>query len=268
MRPILHVVDLHFSYPGASTPALAGANFSILPGQKIALLGRNGAGKSTLLLHGNGLLRPRRGVVHIAGEPLTYDRAGLLRVRQQVGLVFQNPDDQLFSASVRQEISFGPLNLGLDRATVEQRVAEAAAQCHITDLLARPTHALSGGQKARVALAGVLAMQPKVLLADEAIAGLDPWMRAQILTIFDTLASQGMAIVLSTHDLTVAQSWADQVSLMEAGQVVVVAPPHELFANAEWRQRCGLDLVTETGLRTGEVSAHTGPARSAPGSGH
>jgi cobalt/nickel transport system ATP-binding protein len=243
MTAILQFEHLHFRYPGASEPALAGANLSILPGQKIALLGRNGAGKSTLLLHGNGLLRPTSGIVRVAGQPLSYDRAGLRRVRQQVGLVFQNPDDQLFSASVRQEISFGPLNLGLDRPTVERRVTEAAAHCGVSELLARPTHALSGGQKVRVALAGVLAMHPQVLLADEAIAGLDPWMRAQVLTIFDTLAAQGMAIVLSTHDLTMAQHWADLVALMEAGQVVVVAQPPELFSQSEWRQRCGLELI-------------------------
>jgi len=167
-----------------------------------------------------------------------------LRVRQQVGLVFQNPDDQLFSASVRQDISFGPLNLGLDQSTVEARVAEAAQQCGLTELLTRPTHALSGGQKARVALAGVLAMRPQVLLADESIAGLDPWMQAQVLAIFDTLAAAGMAIVLSTHDLNVAQHWSDQVALMEAGQVVIVATPQVIFNTPEWRLRCGLDLRT------------------------
>jgi len=242
MMPILQFEDLHFRYPSAPQSALAGANLTVLPGQKIALLGRNGARKSTLLLHGNGLLRPSVGSVRVAGQPLTYDRTNLLRMRQQVGLVFQNPDDQLFSASVRQDISFGPLNLGLDRQAVEERVQQAASECGVTELLARPTHALSGGQKARVALAGILAMKPQVLLADEAMAGLDPWMSAQILTIFATLAAQGMAIMLSTHDLTVAQHWADQIALMEAGQVVVVAPPHELFRQPEWRQRCGLEL--------------------------
>lgn len=246
MTPILQFIDLHFRYGGASQPALAGANLTILPGQKLVLLGRNGAGKSTLLLHGNGILRPLAGMVRVGDQPIHYHRAGLARLRQQVGLVFQNPDDQLFSASVRQDISFGPLNLGLPHAAVEQRVQQAAEQCAVVDLLARPTHALSGGQKARVALAGVLAMQPQLLLVDEALAGLDPWMRTQMLTIFDRLAAQGVAIVLSTHDLAVARHWPDQIALMEAGQVVIVAPPAALLNDRSWSSRCGFGDLNQT----------------------
>jgi cobalt/nickel transport system ATP-binding protein len=241
MTPIVEYTDLHFRYARAAQPALCGANLTVQPGQKVALLGRNGAGKSTLLLHGNGILRPTAGQVRVNGAALGYDRAGLARVRQQVGLVFQNPDDQLFSASVRQDIGFGPLNLGLPPAVVEQRVQQAAEQCAVGDLLAQPTHALSGGQKARVALAGVLAMQPRLLLVDEALAGLDPWMQAQMLAIFDRLAEQGVAIVLSTHDLMVARRWPDQIALLEAGQVVIVAPPADLLNDPHWRTRCGFD---------------------------
>lgn len=247
MTPILQYSDLHFHYPGTGQPALRGANFMVLPGQKIVLLGRNGAGKSTLLLHGNGILRPAAGEVRIDGIALRYDRAGLKRVRQQVGVIFQNPDDQLFSASVRQEIGFGPLNLGLTSTVVEQRVQVAAEQCAVTELLAYPTHALSGGQKARVALAGVLAMQPRLLLIDEALAGLDPWMQAQMLTIFDGLAAQGVAIVLSTHDLALARRWPEQIALMEAGQVVIVAPPATLLNIPDWRTRCGFDNFAKIG---------------------
>ena len=243
MTPILQFDNIHFHYPGAPRPALAGATLHVSPGQKLALLGRNGAGKSTLLLHGNGILRPRQGLVRVAGQSLIYSRAGLDAVRQQIGFVFQNPDDQLFSASVRQDISFGPLNLGLDRQAVHQRVQQAAEQCRVAELLDRPTHALSGGQKARVALAGVLAMQPKVLLADEAIAGLDPWLRAQMLTIFSELAVQGVAIVLSTHDLELARHWPDLIALLEEGRVVIVAPPAEIFSQPAWRKRCGFELA-------------------------
>jgi cobalt/nickel transport system ATP-binding protein len=245
MTPILQYTNLHFRYVGVAQPALCGANLTVLPGQKLVLLGRNGAGKSTLLLHGNGILRPTAGEVRIDGAALRYDRAGLTRVRQQVGVIFQNPDDQLFSASVRQDIGFGPLNLGLPPAQVEQRVQAAAEQCAVTDLLAQPTHALSGGQKARVALAGVLAMQPRLLLVDEALAGLDPWMQAQMLAIFDGLARQGVAIVLSTHDLALARRWPDQIALMEAGQVVMMAPPTELLSEPEWRARCGFDTLEQ-----------------------
>ncbi len=243
MTPILQFDNIHFRYPGAPHPALAGATLHVSPGQKLALLGRNGTGKSTLLLYGNGILRPLQGLVRVAGQPLTYNRMGLDAVHQQIGFVFQNPDDQLFSASVRQDISFGPLNLGLDRQAVQQRVQQAAEQCRVADLLDRPTHALSGGQKARVALTGVLAMQPQVLLADEVIAGLDPWLRAQMLTIFSELAIQGVAIVLSTHDLELARHWPDQIALLEEGWVVVVAPPTEIFSQPAWRKRCGVELA-------------------------
>ncbi len=129
--------------------------------------------------------------MRVAGAPLAYTRRGLLEARRRVGLVFQSPDDQLFSASVAQDMSFGPLNLGLDAAAARLRVAAAADLCGVADLLDRPTHALSGGQKTRVALAGVLAMEPLLILADEVTAGLDPWMRRQVFAIFNRLAAQG-----------------------------------------------------------------------------
>ncbi|NTV63035.1 MAG: energy-coupling factor ABC transporter ATP-binding protein, partial [Oscillochloris sp.] len=216
--------DLHYGYPGG-TPALCGATLRLAAGARLALLGRNGSGKSTLLMHANGLLRPSQGSVRVAGSPLDYSRQGLRAARRQVGLVFQNPDDQLFSANVAQDISFGPLNLGLSVAEARARVAEAAALCDVSDLLDRPTHALSGGQKARVALAGVLAMQPLALLADEVTAGLDPWAHRQVLAIFARLAARGTAVLLATHDVALARRWADQVAVMSDGRVVACAPP-------------------------------------------
>jgi cobalt transport protein ATP-binding subunit len=217
MSALLEFDDLHYTFPGSAIPALRGASLSIASGQRIALLGRNGAGKSTLLLHANGILRPAAGQVRLDGAPLEYTRRGLLRVRRQVGLVFQNPDDQLFSASVLQDISFGPMNLGLSITEVRRRVAEATDLCGISNLLDRPTHALSGGQKSLVALAGVLAMAPRILLVDETTSGLDPWMRHQIFAIFDRLVEQGVTVLLATHDLTVARQWADTVVVMHEG---------------------------------------------------
>jgi cobalt/nickel transport system ATP-binding protein len=245
MTPLLQAHDLHYCYPGFQRPVLDGASLTLLPGQKVALIGRNGSGKSTLLLHGNGILKPQRGSIQVAGQPVSYDRRGLRWWRQQVGLIFQNPDDQLFSASVAQDISAGPLNLGLSNDEARQRVQEAAELCAVTDLLERPTHALSGGEKARVALAGVLAMQPRVLLADEALAGLDPWMRGEVLAIFERLVAQGRSIVLSTHDLHLARSWPDQVVVMEAGRVVAAATPHNIFDNPAVLARIGLHQGTQ-----------------------
>jgi cobalt/nickel transport system ATP-binding protein len=239
MNEVLEFNDLHYRHPGADTPALRGASLALPAGCKATLLGRNGSGKTTLLLHGNGILRPDRGCVRIAGEPARYDRRGLAALRAQVGLVFQNPDEQLFSASVAQDISFGPLNLGLSAAETRRRVEAAAALCDIADLLERPTHALSGGQKARVALAGVLAMEPRVLLADEALAGLDPWMQRQALGIFDRLATQGVTVLLATHDLTLARRWADLVVVMAGGLVLAADTPDRVFADATLRGALG-----------------------------
>jgi cobalt/nickel transport system ATP-binding protein len=231
MNAVLEWDNLYFTFPGAAAPALRGATLRLERGRRVVLLGRNGAGKSTLLLHANGILRPSAGAVRVGGAPLEYSRRGLLATRRQVGLVFQSPDDQLFSASVAQDISFGPLNLGLSIDETRQRVATAAELCAVTDLLDRPTHALSGGQKTRVALAGVLAMEPRVILADEATAGLDPWMRRQVFAIFNRLVGQGTTVLLATHDLDVARHWADLVAVMDAGQVVVAAPPAHVFAD-------------------------------------
>jgi cobalt/nickel transport system ATP-binding protein len=239
MNAILEWDAIHFTFPGLRKPALAGASLRLEAGRRVVLLGRNGAGKSTLLLHANGILRPSAGAVRVAGAPLEYNRRGLIAARRQVGLIFQNPDDQLFSASVAQDISFGPLNLGLSVDEARRRVAEAAALCEVSDLLDLPTHALSGGQKTRVALAGVLAMEPQVILADEATAGLDPWMRRQVFAIFNRLVGEGTTVLLATHDLDVARHWADLVVVMDAGRVIVAAPPAQVFADPTLRELLG-----------------------------
>ena len=211
---LLHLDDLYYRYPGQAQPALNGATLRVPAGCKVALIGRNGSGKSTLMLHCNGILRPERDSISLNGQVVRYDRASLRELRRQVGLVFQNPDDQLFSANVAQDISFGPLNLGLSEAETRQRVQTAAELCDLTELLDRPTHALSGGEKARVALAGVLAMEPVLLVADEVTASLDPWLRYQIFKIFQRLVARGQTVLLAIHDLTVARQWADLVVVM------------------------------------------------------
>ncbi|MGC8781531.1 MAG: energy-coupling factor ABC transporter ATP-binding protein [Anaerolineae bacterium] len=240
---LLELESLIYRYPGRMELALAGASLTVPAATRIAVIGSNGSGKSTLLLHANGTLRPSGGQVRFAGKPVAYDRRGLLTLRRHVGIVFQNPDEQLFSASVAQDISFGPLNLGLDARAARRRVEEAAELCGVAHLLDRPTHALSGGEKTRVALAGVLAMEPQVLIADEVTGGLDPWMREQVLAIFDRLVQQGKAVVLSTHDLETARRWADQVAFMQAGRVLLVAPPARLFTDPALLATTGLDRV-------------------------
>jgi len=244
MTPILEFKDVFYIYPvRAERSALCGLNVQIPEGEKVAVVGRNGSGKSTLFLHCNGLYQPQQGQVFFKGQPLKYDRKSLKWLRQHVGMIFQNPDDQLFSASVAQDISFGPLNLGLDEAEARQRVRHAAEICEITDLLDRPTHALSGGEKARVALAGVLAMEPELLVADELMASLDPWMRLSIFEILQRFYDQGKTIVMATHDLSVVRYWASYVIVMDKGKAVFTGHPKDLLTNHEILTQTGLSLV-------------------------
>lgn len=240
MKAILALEEVVYTYPGASHPALGGATLTIPRGEKVCVLGRNGSGKTTLFLHCNGILQPQQGMVYFDEAPIAYDRHGLRRVRQGVGIVFQNPDEQLFSGNVAQDIGFGPLNLGLDEAAAWQRVRRAAKLCGISHLLERPTHALSGGEKTRVALAGVLAMGPQVLMVDEMTASLDPWARGQIFDIFDTLVSRGKTVVLATHNLAVARCWADLVVILDKGRLAVTATPARIFDDELLLARLGL----------------------------
>lgn len=244
MRPSFEFKDVYYRYPGHEERwALQGFNIVLPEGEKIAVVGRNGSGKSTFFLHCNGLYRPQSGVVLFQGQPLAYDRASLKRLRQRVGLVFQNPDDQLFSASVAQDISFGPLNLELPEEEVRRRVQAAAGVCDITHLLERPTHALSGGEKARVALAGVLAMEPEVLVADEPLASLDPWVRLTIFEILQRFYDRGKTIMMATHNLSVVRYWASYVVVLEAGRVVFAGTPQALLTNQGLLDETGLSKV-------------------------
>lgn len=207
--------------------ALNGCSLGIAPGSRNALLGANGAGKTTLFLHALGLLQPDAGEVCHAGQPLAYDRAGLTRLRQQVGLLFQNPDDQLICATVAEDVAFGPLNLDLPAATVRQRVAEALAAVGLPDEADTPVHHLSFGQKKRVCLAGVLAMQPQLLILDEPLAGLDHAMQAELLTLLDRLHAAGTTLLLATHDIDFAWAWADRLHLLHAGSCRASIDPEQ-----------------------------------------
>lgn len=217
MSPLLEACALSHVYPDGSV-GLDGCSLTIRSGSRNALLGSNGSGKTSLLQHFNALLRPTAGGVHFAGQPVEYSRGGLNALRRRVGLVFQNPDRQLFSASVIEDVSFGPLNLGLDEATVRRRVDDALAAVGLRELADKPVHHLSFGQKKRVCIAGVLAMQPDVLLLDEPMAGLDATMQVELQALLDTLTGRGITIVLSTHDVDFAYRWADDVHLLAAGR--------------------------------------------------
>lgn len=217
MSLLLEARALSYIYADGST-GLDGCSLAIRRGSRNALLGANGSGKTTLLQHFNGLLKPTAGCLSFDGAPFDTSRAGLNALRRRVGLVFQNPDRQLFSASVFEDVSFGPLNLGLDETTVRRRVADALAAVGLTASAERPVHHLSFGQKKRVCIAGVLAMQPELLLLDEPMAGLDAAMQADLLNVLDTLAAGGITIVLTTHDVNFAYGWAEHIHLLAAGR--------------------------------------------------
>jgi cobalt/nickel transport system ATP-binding protein len=261
---LLEAVSLSHRYADGS-PGLDGCSLGIRRGSRNALLGANGSGKTTLLMHCNGLLRPSAGSLRFAGAPLDLSRAGLTALRRRVGLVFQNPDRQLFSASVVEDVSFGPLNLGLDEATVRVRVAEALAAVGMSEHANRPVHQLSFGQKKRVCIAGVLAMQPEVLLLDEPMAGLDAAMQSDLLAVLDRLAGQGITIVLSTHDVDFAYRWADDIHLLAAGRCLASFAAAELPAQAEALKQAGQPLpavvVLQDALAARGIAAGT-PARS------
>ena len=261
---LLEALSLSHRYADGSL-GLDGCSLAIRRGSRNALLGAHGSGKTTLLMHCNGLLQPSDGSLRFAGAPLDRSRAGLAALRRRVGLVFQNPDRQLFSASVVEDVSFGPLNLGLDEATVRGRVAEALAAVGMSEQAKRPVHHLSSGQKKRVCIAGVLAMQPEVLLLDEPMAGLDAAMQHELLAVLDRLAGQGITIVLSTHDVDFAYRWADDIHLLAAGRCLASFAAVELPAQAAMLKQAGQALpavvALQGALAARGIAAGT-PARS------
>lgn len=238
---IIETRDVEYSYPDG-TRALAGVTFAVEEGKKVALLGANGAGKSTLFLHLNGILRPQKGKVFFDGREVFYDHRSLIHLRRNVGIVFQDPDNQIFSSNVLQEISFGPLNLGLSKKDVLQRVEEAMQATGISDLKDRPVHFLSYGQKKRVSIAGVLAMRPRVMVLDEPTAGLDPKLAVQMVELFNRINRDGVTVILSTHDVDLAFSWADHVYILKKGSIECTGKPEQVFRDVNSLQEN--DLVT------------------------
>lgn len=242
---ILKLENVSYHYADG-TRALNGCCLTIRRGTRCAVLGTNGAGKTTMFLHLNGILRPTAGQVFCEDLPLDYSRSGLRTLRSRVGMVFQNPDSQLFSASVREDVSFGPMNLGLAETTVQTRVEEALHAVGMTALADKPVHNLSYGQKKRVCIAGVLAMKPEIIVLDEPMAGLDAAMQEELTVILEKLNAAGMTIVIATHDLDFAYAWADETIVMEAGRLLAHGIPAEILQREDVRQTLGAaPLVAE-----------------------
>jgi len=234
----VEVRDLWFSYPGGPL-VLRGISFTVGPGSRLAILGPNGAGKSTLLFHLNGLLSPGRGEVRIRGRRL--DREASHWARTQVGFVFQDPDDQVIAPTVADDVAFGPLQLGWPPARVAEAVARALDQLGISHLAERPVQDLSLGQKRRVALAGVLAMDPPILVLDEPTAFLDPATQTELVAFLEALSAAGKTIILATHDVDLAAAWADRILVLEGGEVLAAGTPG-LLADANLVERARLRM--------------------------
>ncbi len=242
---ILKLEDVSYRYADG-TRALDACSLTIRRGTRTAVLGANGAGKTTMFLHLNGILRPSAGQVYREGMPLDYSRGGLRNLRSKVGMVFQNPDSQLFSASVREDVSFGPMNLGLEEAVARKRVEEALLAVGMAEFADRPVHNLSYGQKKRVCIAGVLAMQPEIVVLDEPMAGLDAVMQEELTTVLERLHAAGMTIVIATHDLDFAYGWADEVVVLQSGRLLAHGTPAEVLMRPEVQGKLGATpLVAE-----------------------
>lgn len=230
MTDIIEVNNLHYTYEDG-TKALRGINLNVKKGERLAIMGPNGSGKSTFFLHLNGILKPTAGCVLIDGKKINYARKGLLHVRKMVGIVFQNPDDQLFSASVKQEIAFGILNLGVTEEEAGAAVDRVMKALDITSFAEKPTHFLSGGEKKRVSIADVLVMDPSIILFDEPTAALDPKHAERIDQIIDELSNRGITVILSTHDVNRALSWADRLVIFHRGEIVGDGAPEQVLCN-------------------------------------
>ncbi|MDR1162838.1 MAG: ATP-binding cassette domain-containing protein [Candidatus Accumulibacter sp.] len=247
MPPLLEFEGVSFAYPDGE-PGLSACSLTISEGSRNALIGANGAGKTTLFLHANGLFRPQAGTVRYAGRPIEYSRAGLRRLRSDVGIVFQNPDQQLFSASVFEDVSFGPLNLGLDPESARERVEAALDAVRMSEFSGRLAHNLSFGQRKRICIAGVLAMRPRLLILDEPMAGLDHAMQKDLLSVLDDMHARGITLFLATHDIDFAYRWADRIHLMTAGRCAAAFDAEDLAENAGALESAGLPLPDVVGL--------------------
>ncbi len=237
---LFRIENLSHTYSDG-TLALDNVSLSFTNGERIALLGTNGSGKTTLLSHLNGILKPTSGKIFFEDKPLQYDQKSLLGLRRKVGYVFQDPNDQLFAPTVKQDVAFGPLNLGLPPDKVRQIVDESLKTVGMAEFTEKPPHFLSLGQKKRVALAGVLAMQPEVIIMDEPTANLDPRSTSEILHLLLRLNKEKrITLLLATHDVDMVPLFANKLYILNKGKLVSDGTPKEIFSDTELIRRVNL----------------------------
>ena len=241
----LETKNLSFTYHDG-TQALKNVNIKIKKGEKIAIMGPNGAGKSTLFSHFNGLSEPTSGHVEIEGEKIVFEREALLKVRQKVGIVFQDPNDQLFAPTVKEDVAFGPMNLGLEYEEVERRIKESLEMVGMAGFEEKTPHHLSGGQQKRVAIAGIIAMRPDIMILDEPTAGLDPEGVDKVLNILNNLSKEGMSIVISSHDIEMVNHFADKIFVLYDGEIIAEGDRHQIFSDKELLKKAHLKAPVTT----------------------
>ena len=241
----LETKNLSFTYHDG-TKALKNVNIQIKKGEKIAIMGPNGAGKSTLFSHFNGLTEPTSGHVEVEGEKIIFEREELLKVRQKVGIVFQDPNDQLFAPTVKEDVAFGPMNLGLEYEEVEKRIKESLEMVGMSGFEDKTPHHLSGGQQKRVAIAGIVAMRPDIMILDEPTAGLDPEGVDKVLDILDNLNKEGMSIVISSHDIEMVNQFADKIFVLYDGEIIAEGDKNQIFSDKELLKKAHLKAPITT----------------------
>ncbi|MCW3139584.1 MAG: ATP-binding cassette domain-containing protein [Methanophagales archaeon] len=244
MKCAVNVTDLFYTYPDG-TEALKGVNFKVMEGERVAVIGSNGSGKSTLFYHLNGLFSPTKGTVLINEEEIT--KTNLDKIRMTVGLVFQDPDDQLFAPTVWEDVAFGPRNMGLSKREVAERVNSALNMLHIADLKDKRPDNLSGGQKRLVSIAGVLAMNPEIIVLDEPTSNLDPCTSTAVMHLLVDLSRRmNIALIIATHDVDAIPQYADRIYVMHRGRFVAEGTPEAVFSNAS--------VVRESHLRLPRIA--------------
>lgn len=229
-----------FSYTETDKYALDDFNVELERGKKIVFMGANGSGKSTFFLCMNGIHKITSGSLYLDGNKIEYSRKALRDLRSKVGIVFQDPDNQLFSASVRQEISFGPLNMGMAEEVVKEKVDKIIEELEIIDFAQNPVHALSGGQKKQVSIADVMVMSPEIVILDEPAAALDPKHTIIVNRIVNKMVEEGITVIISTHDVDFAYEWADDVVVVCKGKVIAHGLPEEVFLDTDLLEKTNL----------------------------
>ncbi len=256
---LLEFEQVHYTYPGAQQSALNNLTLQIPANKRCALIGQNGCGKTTLFLLANGLYKPHKGCVKWQGEALKYNRQFLIELRQKVGLIFQDPEQQLVASTVEEDISYGLCNLGLPETEIKQRVEQALDEFGLTTLAERPVHHLSLGQKKRVSIADVMVLRPELLLLDEPTAYLDRLHTRNLMATLKKIHASGTTILMATHDLDLVYRWADWIFVMDRGRLVLQGKPQDVFNQRQILEdlQLGVPLIYE--MLFSEEAAEEGP---------